>query len=166
MSIFNKPYLAIILFAATPALAKDSPEPIGEVITKSVDLTFREPVKLTFDLKPEKILYAGNVNGRTLLANFSITSSYPYRLGIRFTPGSGKERLEGLVYKLNGKNDPNHIIEVLLVTLETRGNYYKNGWMITHKEVTNLSGRVVMNSDQHVAADTYTLRMDASAFIS
>jgi len=166
MSIFNKSYLAIILFTATPVLAQDSPEPIGEVITKSVDLTFRKPVKITFELKPEKHLTAGYVRGATPLASFHISTSIPYQVGIRFTPGIGPIGVAAPILTVSGKDNPKNILKVMMVAAEFKNSSYSNGWMVTNSKVNVLNGRLQMNGDQNVAADTYTISMDASAFIS
>ncbi|MBK0095008.1 hypothetical protein IBT49_03400 [Erwinia sp. S63] len=164
----KKPYksllsLAIILGTSFSALAGESLEPTGESLTRSVDLIFRAPYKLNFQLTPGKDLKAGNTPDKYSVAAFNVTSTQPYQLGIRFTPGSGEIKYGGLI-KLKGKSDPNHIISLGLIT--DRKYTTLDDWVITKDNINDFSGYIQTVGSQIVPADTYTLSMDASAFIS
>jgi len=165
MHIPYKPLLSLAFIISTSfsALAEGSLEPTGESLTRSVDLIFRSPYKLNFQLTPEKDLKAGKTSDKFKVATFKVTSTQPYQLGIRFTPGSGETKYGGLI-KLKGKNDPNHVVS-LGMYLHAKYTSLKD-WIITQDNVNDLSGYIGAVGSQTVPADIYTLSMDASAFIS
>jgi len=165
MHIPYKPLLslAFILGTSFSTLAEGNLEPTGESLTRSVDLIFRAPYKLNFQLTPEKDLKAGKIFDAFKVATFKVTSTQPYQLGIRFTPGSGETEYGGLI-KLKGKNDPNHFVSL---GVYTNAKYTsQKDWMITQDNSNDFSGYIGTVGSQTVPADTYTLSMDASAFIS
>lgn len=165
MHIPYKPFLSLALILGTSfsALAERSPEPTGEALTRSVDLIFRAPNKLNFQLTPEKDLKAGKTADNFIVATFKVTSTQPYQLGIRFTPSSGEIKYGGLI-KLTGKSDSNHVISLGLFP-DNKVIALKD-WVITKENVIDFSGHIKTMGSQVVPADTYTLSMDASAFIS
>lgn len=165
MHILKKPLLslAIVLATSFSALAQGSLEPTGETLTRSVELIFRAPSKLNFQLIPEKDLKAGKISDKFKVATFKVTSTQPYQLGIRFTPNSGETKYGGLI-KLKGKSDPNHIISLGLFIKS--GYVSQEDWIITKDNINDFSGQIKTVGDQIIPADTYTLSMDASAFIS
>lgn len=89
MKILKKTYIIIALFTASPLYAKENPELTGETITRSVDLIFRAESKLDLQIIPVKNLRAQLYADKTKVAIIKVSSTQPYQLGIRFTPGSG-----------------------------------------------------------------------------
>ncbi|MCX2905141.1 hypothetical protein ORG41_04025 [[Curtobacterium] plantarum] len=163
MKILKKTHIIIALFTASPLYAKENPELTGETITRSVDLIFRAESKLDLQIIPVKNLRAQLYADKTKVAIIKVSSTQPYQLGIRFTPGSGEINYAGLI-KLKGKSQPTN---TLSLGLHVDGHYTtQDNWAISADNITSLSGQIQINGVQNVPADIYTLSMDASAFIS
>ena len=155
--------MIIALFTAFPLYAHENPELTGEAITRSVDLIFRAESKLDLQIIPVKNLRAQLYADKTKVAIIKVSSTQPYQLGIRFTPGSGEINHAKLI-KLKGKSHPTN---TLSLGLSVDGNYTTlDNWIISTDNLTSLSGQIQINGVQNVPADIYTLSMDASAFIS
>lgn len=158
--------LLIIASGLSGSAMADTPVQTGETVTRSVDLVFAEQVKVDFQLIPEKNLKAGKYLTNAQVASIKITTTPVSRIGARFTPGTGARLNIGQI-ELTGKNDPAHKITLYMPPSPGTNFISKaNGeWMVT-KNKTNLDWFVRIYGDQNIAADTYTLSMDAAAFIS
>lgn len=134
----------------------------GEPITRSIDLSFVGLYELSFQLTPVKNLTAGTQHHDTRLANFTISSKQPCRLGFRLHP----TLQEGINYGvIKGRADPKHVLKIMSFSNKPdiiRGE----DWMLSIDSTNILEGNVHTFSEQTIAADVYTLIMEASAFVS
>jgi len=136
----------------------------GEPITRSVDLAFTGIYELSFQLTPVKNLTAGIQQDDTRLANFTISSKQPCRLGFRLHPSIQDAEFphRGII---KGRADPKHVLEIMSYSNKpdiTRGD----DWMLSIGPTTLLEGNVHAYNGHTVPADIYTLIMEASAFVS
>lgn len=157
------PLTLSLLSACNIAIADNTPQQVGEILTQSADLVFKQNSKLNLKLIPVQDLKAGINDEYKIVATFDITSSPPVRIGVRWTPGVGEVRVP--IVKIHGKNNPKNILELNFAW----GNYdydNKDEWHITRNLEERFGGSLVIQGKQQVAADTYTVSMDASAFIS
>jgi len=156
-------FFIIVLASVTSSIQAETTSR-GEPITRSIDLAFSGVYELSFQLTPVKNLTAGVHPHDTRLANFTISSKQPCRLGFRIHPSiqEGKLINSGVI---KGRADPKHILKVLSYSNKPdiiRGNE----WMLSTGSTNFLDGNVHTFSDQKIAADIYTLIMEASAFVS
>lgn len=157
--------LLVIAAVACGSAMADTPKRTGETVNRSVDLVFKNPVKVDFQLVAEKYLNAGKVPGNTKLATFNISATPPNRLGIRWTPNRAQKQNTGQ-YLLTGTNDPKHHIYVYLPPFMGITPLADGDWFLTKDKTNTLSGVIKTHGDQNIESDIYTLSMDASAFVS
>ncbi|MBK0095007.1 hypothetical protein IBT49_03395 [Erwinia sp. S63] len=134
----------------------------GEPITRSVDLAFTGLYELSFQLTPVKNLTAGIQQHDTRLANFTISSKHPCRLGFRLHPSLQEGINHGVI---KGRADPKHVLEIM--SFSNKPNTIRgDDWMLSIGPTTLLEGNVHAYNGHTVPADIYTLIMEASAFVS
>ncbi|WP_182057740.1 hypothetical protein [Pantoea sp. ME81] len=156
--------LLIIASGISGSAMADNLHETGDTVTRSVDLVFAEKVKVDFKLIPERNLKAGNTLSNTKVASLKITATPASRIGVRFTPNTG-ERMNAGQYRLGGKNDPHHKISLYMPPLPGAIYVAKGDWIVS-KDKAAIDWEIKTHSEQNIAADTYTLSMDAVAFIS
>lgn len=170
MKLLPIAFSAAILFVCTPVAAKDEFKPVGDPVSRSVDLVFRENPELMFRLTPRPDLEAGvNVDNRPV-AFFSISAKSPMNLGIRWTPNSGIIQKDNFFnIKIPGKNNPKNQIKLGITGYHGMTGYEMGGdhWaFLSEGPVKVFTGIITIEGDQSVTADTYTISLDAAAFVS
>lgn len=163
MKIRSLIFSLTLLSLFNTAIAADEPIQTGDIITQSTELVFRQRSQLKIQLIPEKDLLAGLNNHGKQVAIFNVTSTLPVRLGIRWTPDTGD--ITQFKIKVHGKNNLNNLLQI---SIAWWGHDYvfDDGWYITRDPEQRFNGSIKIYEDQKIAADTYTISMDASAFIS
>lgn len=158
------PLTLSLLSTCNMAIADNTPQQVGVILTQSADLVFKQDSKLNFQLSPVQDLQAGTYERHKRVANFNITSSPPVRIGVRWTPGIGE--IKNPKVKINGKNNPKNFLKLSFSWDKNYEYDYKNAWFITHNPEESFGGSLIIYEKQRVAADTYTVSMDATAFVS
>lgn len=168
MKLIYKSIALTILILCNPVAARDKLKPVGDPVTRSADLVFRENAGLNFQLTPKQDLQAGLNNADKSVATYKITAKSPMILGIRWTQGSGLlDKNKGTVLVISGKNNIKnqlrlHISNYLDVNVELDDD----NWCTTVHPEKELAGHINIDGKQSVIADTYRISLDAAAFIS
>ncbi|MGK3130734.1 hypothetical protein ACCW76_16175 [Pantoea sp. C8B4] len=138
---------------------------LGMPLNKSFDLVFAQPTSLEIKISPRNDLNSGEVKHAAIFASFQIDVFPPTRLGLRWTPGNSD--VTKTIAKIKGKHNNKHILTVIITTETYKPTkIYDDGWIITNNKMTTLTGSIRPFGDQNVPSDTYTISLDASAFIS
>jgi len=170
MKLIYKSIALTILFLCHPATAEYKFKPVGDSITRSVDLVFRENPELIFRLTPKPDLKAGINLNISPVAFFNITAKSPMNLGIRWTPNSGTINKDNrFIIKIPGKNNPKNQIQLSITGYHQTTGYIVEGdqWaFLSEGPVKEFAGVITIEGDQSVISDTYTISLDAAAFIS
>ncbi|KHJ69695.1 hypothetical protein QU24_02230 [Pantoea rodasii] len=160
MKLIKSTVIITFVTASLSALAK---EPVGDMVTQSADLIFHSPGEISLLITPAKDLKAGKYANDTRVASFTVNSSVLSKLGVRFTPGSGKVESVNKV-TVTGKNDTSHTLSLKLDPVDPF--ITTKNWIISRDELIFFTGNIHINGFHFVLPDTYTVSMDASFFAS
>lgn len=140
--------------------------PAGEITNRSVDLIFRPNSLIDFKLTPKLHLYAGKNEHGDSVAQFTLYSMHPSRVGVRWTRNTGITNNNRITLK--GVNNKNNLISLYIhnsTPVYPLFIWDTDGWAITMHSTKHLEGEIKIDGDQFISADTYILSMDASAFV-
>jgi len=170
MKLIYKSIALTILFLCKPVTAENKFKQVGDSITRSVDLVFKENPELTFRLTTKPDLKAGFNSDNSPVAFFNITAKSPMNLGIRWTPNSGTINKDyRFSIRVPGKNNPKNQIQLSIIGYHETAGYIVDGdqWsFLSEGPVKEFAGVITIEGDQSVISDTYTISLDAAAFIS
>lgn len=168
MKLIYKSIALTILILCNPVAATDKLKLAGDPVTRSADLVFRENAGLDFQLTPKQDLQAGLNNADKSVATYKITAKSPMTLGIRWTPGSGLlDKSNATILVISGKNSTKNQLR-LHISKYSYINVIQNddNWATTVRPEKELAGHINIDGEQSVTADTYTISLDAAAFVS
>ncbi|MCX3308251.1 hypothetical protein ORN12_04410 [Pantoea vagans] len=168
MKSIYKSIALTILILGNPVEATDKLKPVGDPVTRSADLVFRENSGLNFQLNPKQDLQAGLNNADKSVATYKITAKSPMILGIRWTPGSGLlDKNNALILVVSGKNNTKNQLRLHISTYShIKAKINDDNWCTTVRSEKELAGHINIHGEQSVIADTYRISLDAAAFIS
>jgi len=168
MKLIHKSFALTMLILCNTASATDKLKPVGDPVTRSADLVFRENSGLNFQLTPKQDLQAGINNADKPVATYKITAKSPMILGVRWTPGSGSsDKNNALILVVSGKNNTKNQLRLHISRysyIRTKQN--NDNWDTTVRPEKELAGYINIHGEQSVIADTYKISLDAAAFIS
>ncbi|MGQ8704360.1 AfaD family invasin [Serratia marcescens] len=160
---FNKAALALMVLAGSAGMASAA-GPVGGINTQSVDLVFGAAATVTNTLTAMTGLTAGDTQDNTKLAEGQVATGdgSPQVMAIRFTPTVGEAGTSAERRVLSGNTAAENKLNVKLDTQSLTAGV--DGWFVQNPANALLSYQVSSDGVQTVAADTYTVSVDASLY--
>lgn len=167
---FTKASLALLVLSGSIGLAHAANIDESNIASQRVELQFVAPLTVNHSLDAVDNLTAGNVEDETPVANGTVTAADASSqvFAVRFSPDMpGAEAVQGKqgVYSIPGHTATNTLILQLKPDLETSFDP-AGGWLYANAAVASYNYTLVASGPQKVAADTYTVTMDAGIWVS
>jgi hypothetical protein len=157
----NKFLLAISVMSGTCSVyAASSPT---DVTSQSADIVFSSPSTTTIKLTPIKGLVAGQHALNDVFANLAVSTTNG-NVAFRWTPNIGTVDSSGNLTLSGRNNNKNHITLAASSSGDNTFTLGTDGWFVGN--APSLSANIVDSQDGTIAADTYTLSMDAASWVS
>ena len=163
MKMANTVRLSAIALLMAGGMGAAVAAPVSTVVTGTGDVVFTETAQASISVTPVSVLEAGEKTN-LVVAN-AVANATAGNIAFRWTPDASIQTNTPLDRRISGKSDAANKLNVTTIATATQSPSYPD-WYVANNSSNTLNIEIrTTPTPQIVAADTYTVSLDAAVWM-